>query len=206
MFKKAFFLVFATIILFAGFFEYASAKNISLEEQIKIANSEILSASEKIEIIDKYQDKYFEIIKRNNILLNFEDNAKLNKDRTELNELFARVEKQITNKNYLKKYNKIQKRFSDCKGITTPEINKFAEKNDAAINKLLNNTYKNAEAKLNYEDAKKLALSQIDWEKEVEDYKKIYDSMEFGTIGTSTYYGYEINMKEFRTLLLMMFL
>ena len=206
MFKKTLFLIFAIMVLFALSFEYVSAKNVSSDEQITAVNNEMYSASEKAQFIDKYQMKYFEIVKRNNVLLNFEDDAALNKDRKELEKLFSEVQKQITNKKYLQKYNKIQKRFSNCDEITTTGINEFAEKNYNAINKLLNSTYKKAEAKLNFEDAKKLALSQIDWEKEVENYKKVYDSTEFGTIGTSTYYGYEINMREFRTLLLIMLL
>lgn len=206
MIKRISFLVFLAIFAFVISDNCVSAKNVSLNNEVKIVNDNEKSSLDKLSLIDKYQEKYFEIIKRNNMLLQVEDIEKFEKDSNELKELFNEVEKQITNKNYLKKYNKIQNRFSDCGGITTPEINKCAEKNYNAINKLLNNTYKKAENKANFEESKKLAQSQIKWEKDVEDYKKVFDSMDLGTIGTSTLYSYQINMMEFRTLLLMMYL
>jgi len=39
--------------------------------------------SDKLALLDEYQTKYFSIVKRNNILLNFEDNKALNRDRKE---------------------------------------------------------------------------------------------------------------------------
>ena len=206
MFKKIILLILSAILLLAISNMSVSAENVFSDNKIKTINNYEQSVSEKLSFIDKYQKKYFEIIKRNNVLLNQEDDKKINGDRKELENLFSETQQQITNKNYLKKYNKIQKRFSNCDEMTTAQINKHAEKNYNAINKLLNNTYKNAESKLNFKDAKKLALNQIEWEKEIEDYEKIYNSMGFGTIGTSIYYGYKINMTEFRTLLLILYL
>ena len=193
MFKKGISLIIT--ILMAGFMtssSIVSAKNISYTKQT--------------DIISKYQAEYFNIIKRNNVLLQMEDTAKLNADRQDLENLFTKVKMQITNERYLNKYNKIQKRYSQCDGITTIEINTCADKNYKAINKLLDDVYKKAESKLDFENSKNLAYDEIKWEKDVEDYKKVFDSIKFGTIGTSVFYSYEINMKEFRTLLLMLYL
>lgn len=204
MIKRISFLFVITAFLFTISGSCVFAKNNAPKEQIRIINNNLRSQTEAIELVDKYQKKYFEIIKRNNMLLQADDTEKFEKDSKELEDLFNEVERQVLDKGSLKKYKKIQKRFSDCSGITTPEINECAEKNYNAVNKLLNKTYKKAEAKASFEDAKKLAQSQINWEKEVENYKKVFDSMNFGTIGTSTFYSYQINMTEFRTLLLMM--
>ena len=197
MFKKICFT--AIFIIFTGIFALISSCTFATEETVA-------PGQETLNLIDNYQQKYFNIIKRNDVLLRMEDDDNLATDRKELDDLFAEVENQITNDCYLKKYKKIQKRYSECPGITTPEINKCAEKNYKAISTLLNNVYNKAEMKLKFTESKQLAHSEILWEKEVEAYKQIYDSMGFGTIGTSIYYGYETNMKEFRTLLLMLYL
>lgn len=185
-------LLIAVLFLVTSIFTGSLAKDFSTQEQLGIINI--------------YQEKYFEIIRRNDVLLNFEDSTELNEDRRDLDNLFAEVEKQITNRRYLNKYKKIQNRYSKCKGITTIKINACANKNYQAINKLLNNVYQKAESRLNFEDGKKLASNELLWEKDVEDYHKVFESMGFGTIGTSIYYGYEINMREFRTLLLMLYM
>lgn len=183
-----------------------SAKNISTQEQTTIVKNDTKNVSEKINLINKYQEKYFNIIKRNDVLLQLEDRTELNKDRNELDNLFAEVEKQITNKHYLKRYKKIQNKYSECNEITTSGMNEFAAKNYKEIDSLLNAVYKKAKSKVNSEDFNKLVLSENTWERKVKDYQEVFDSMEFGTIGTSIYYGYSINMREFRTLLLMLLL
>ena len=205
MMKRIVFLIFAAMFLFVISDNCASAKIINLKEH-KSISEKIKPASETLSLINKYQTKYFEIIKRNDILLNFEDNAKLNKDRKELKKLSVNVEKQITDKNYLKKYKKIKKQIGKCDGVTTPEINECAENDYNLINNFLNEVYKEVGTKISPEDFRDLTLNQNKWKKEVENYKKVYDSMDFGTIGTSVYYEYEICMREFRILLLMLYL
>ena len=200
------------LIIFAAFLALAfavapfdcncvSAKNIFQKIRTENTNKNTLYT------IDKYQEKYFEIIKRNDILLNFEDDKTLNKDRKELKKLFKKVTKQINSNNkYLKEYNNIEKRYSKCEETTTLGINQFAENNYIEVDDLLNRVYKEVKSKISADDFKQLTASEKEWLKEVNDYKKVFDSLGLGTIGVSTYYGYEIDMREFRTLLLMLYL
>ena len=55
---------------------YNKLKKMSFVEKIEYY-------SDKLALLDEYQTKYFSIVKRNNILLNFEDNKALNRDRKE---------------------------------------------------------------------------------------------------------------------------
>lgn len=170
------------------------------------ADSKPQTASDILFLIDEYQAKYFDIVKRNNVLLNLEESAEADLDREELKELFEEVESKITNKHYLNRYKRIQKRYSNCKDTTTPGINDFAERNLEAVDDLLNDVYNRVKIKLSFDDSMKLAASKNKWQKEVTDYEKVYESMDFGTIGTSVLYSYQINMKEFRALLMMLYL
>lgn len=179
------------------------------KNQVKIANKNATAPLEKLNMIDKYQEKYFTIVKRNNMFVNtvdFEDIDKIDNDRKELKKLFTEVKKQIKNKKYLKEYKAIEKRYSKCNEETTIGMNEFAKKNYDEIDSLLNEVYKEVKSKISPEDFKELTASEKKWLEEVKGYKKVYDSMGFGTIGTIIYYDYEINMREFRTLLLMLYL
>ena len=202
---------FMLFLLFAGMFSittanaYVPAQNLSIQVPAEIANKKHKTSADKLYIIDKYQEKYFEIITRNDVLLKDEDVKELNIDRTELNRLFAEVQNQVKNKKYLKKYNKIQKRYAKCDEITTTGINKCAEKNYNAVDSLLNEVFKKVKSKISSKDYKYLTLSEKEWQKRVDDYQKNFDAMGFGTIGASIYNSYQINMKEFRTLLLMLY-
>ena len=71
---------------------------------------------------------------------------------------------------------------------------------------LLNEVYKEVKGKISKEDFNKLKLSERKWLKDLDAYEKVFDSMGFGTISTLIYYTYQIDMREFRTLLLMMYL
>lgn len=163
-------------------------------------------ASEILSVIDSYQKNYFTIVKRNDVLLKEEDEKALNKDRKDLNRLYKKVQKQVTNKYYSKKYNDINERYSECDEITDIGMKDFADKNYNEVNNLLNEVYNEVKSKISPEDFENLAQSETKWLKEVEDYKTVYDSMDYGTIGTLIYYDYQINMREFRTLLLMLYL
>ena len=203
--RIALFLAIALVIVPFGN-NCVSAKNIFSKKQIGIENKNFKKINDTQSTIDKYQAKYFTIIKRNNVLLNMGSSSELNKDRKDLKKLFKEVEKQISNKTYLKEYNKIEKHYSKCDAETTIEINEFAQKNYDEVDKLLNDVYKEVKAKISNEDFKNLTLSERKWLQEVRDYEKVFNSMNFGTIGTSVYYNYEINMRKFRTLLLMLYL
>ena len=201
----AFLLIIAVAIVFVNT-TYVSAKKLSSEKQIENVNKKQLTDAQKLALIDKYQKKYFTIVKRNNFLLRIEDSALTDKDRKELKKLFAEVESQITDKKDLKKYKKIEKKYSVCKEETTVGMNEFADNNYKEVDDLLNAVYNKVQKNISPEDFKQLTESEIKWVKEVEDYEKVYNSMKFGTIGTIIYYGYEINMRKFRTLLLMLYL
>ena len=162
--------------------------------------------SDKLSLVDKYQTRYFAIVKRNNVLLNFEDDKALNDDRKELKKLYKEVEKQIRNKEYLTEYKKIEAKYSKCEETTTVGMNEFAEKNNKEVDDFMNTVYKKIQSKIPSDDFKNLVLSEQKWLQEVKDYEKTYNSMGFGTIGTVIYYDYQTNMKSFRTLLLMLYL
>ena len=74
------------------------------------------------------------------------------------------------------------------------------------VDSLLNEVYKEVKTKITPQEFEKLKTSEKKWLKEVEDYYEVFESQEFGTIGTVIYYGYQIDMREFRTLLLMLYL
>ena len=185
---------------------YSSAKNLTAKKQAETVNKEQSTAAEKLSLINSYQEKYFQIIKRNDVLLNYEDDKTLNKDRKELKKLFSEVKKQIKNKDYLKKHKEIAKRYSKCDELTTTGMNEFEQKYYNEVDALLNTVYKEVQSKISSADFKNLTLSEKKWLKDVEAYKKVFDSKGFGSIGTIIYYDYEINMREFRTLLLMLYL
>ena len=182
------------------------AKNLHTKNQTKITSTKHMTDAEKLANINKYQEQYFTIVKRNDLFLNIEENNITKKDRKELDKLFKKVKNQINNQAYLKKYNDIEKRYSECSEITTPGMNNFAKNNYNEVDALLNEVYKEVQAKISHDNFKNLTISETKWLKEVEDYEEIFNSKNFGTIRTLIYYDYEINMKNFRTLLLMLYL
>ena len=183
----------------------AFAKNVSS----KSTNKNQVQAQKILSDIDNYQKDYFTIVKRNDVLLFFEDVPELNNDRKELKKLFANVKKKVKNKNYLKEYKQIEKKYSKCSCYdeeTMDCINEFAQNHNKEIDTLLNTVYKEVQTKISPKDLKNLTKSENKWLKEVEEYEKTYNANEFGSLGTSTYYDYQTDMKSFRTLLLMLYL
>ena len=180
----------------------AFAKSFSWINVNKNQNEEAIVLSD----IDYYQERYFEIIKRNDLLFSMENNKTLKKDRKELNNLFKEVKKQITNDQYLKKYNDIKKRYAKCNEITDVGMSDFAQRHYNEVDNLLNEVYKAVKPRTLPQEYKQLAKSEANWLKDVEDYEKVLDSMGYGTIGKLIYYDYQISVKEFRTLLLMLYL
>ncbi len=176
------------------------AKNIFEKEKSPKEASEVLSA------INNYQESYFEIIKRNDVLLTIEQDKTINKDRKDLNKLYKKVKKQVSNKYYLRKYNNIKNRYAECDDITDVGMKEFAAANYKDVDNLLNEVYKEVKAKISPEDFEQLAQSETKWLKEAENYGNNFNSMDYGTIGTLIYYDYQIDVREFRTLLLMLYL
>lgn len=173
---------------------------------IKKVSEKYNEAPEISSVIDNYQEKYFSIIKRNNVLFREEDDKILNRDRKELNNLYKEVKKQINNKYYFKQYKDIERRYAKCDEITDAGIRDFAYKNYDEVNTLLNNVYQEIKLKISSKDFDILAQSENKWLKEFKDYEKVFYSMDYGTIGTIIHINYQINIIEFRTLLLMLYL
>lgn len=157
--------------------------------------------------IDGYQAKYFEIIKRHDALLDMTNSTESKKDIKELSLLFQEVKNKINKDNsYLAEYEKIKEKRIKNLGNTEFEINTIASENHKVVDKLMNDIYSNIKSQLNKEDFEKLNISQKNWLSEVEDYNNIFNSKDFGTIKTIIKLDYEINMKSYRTLLLMLYL
>ena len=191
----------------AGFVISNSSKQTN--EQIEVVQEEVAKPKSPDEIlseINSYQARYFEIVKRNNALLDISGDETAQRDLKELNNLFKEVENKIDSKNeYYIQYKTIQEKFSSNPGETTVEMNDFAEQNYEAVDKLLNSVYKAVKGNLSQEDFEKLKISQRAWLKEVTAYNKVFEAQDFGTIGTIVGLNYEIDMRSFRTLLLMLY-
>ena len=157
--------------------------------------------------IDELQTKYFSLVKRNDVLLQIEDNEVRRQDLQDLNILFNEVEQNIDKNNfYFQKYKQIEEQFTVNPGITTLDMIEFDTKHYNAIDKLLNEVYREVKTRIEEKDFAALTNSELKWLKEVEQYKNVYESKQFGSIRYLIYLGYEINMREFRTLLLMLYL
>ena len=162
--------------------------------------------AQTLQQIDELQARYFNIIKRNDVLLQIQDSDEYQQDMKDLNNLFKEVEQKIDKNNYyLQKYYKIKEHYAVNTGNTQSDMNTFASNEYEAVDGLLNETYQAVKAKIPPEDFKQLITSELKWLKEVEDYYKVYEQQGFGTIGSLIHSEYECNMRNFRTLLLMLY-
>lgn len=166
----------------------------------------IKTPAQTLQQIDELQARYFNIIKRNDVLLQIQDSDEYQQDRKDLNNLFKEVEQKIDKNNYyLQKYYNIKEQYAVNTGNTQSDMNTFASNEYEAVDGLLNETYQAVKAKIPPEDFKQLITSELKWLKEVEDYYKVYEQQGFGTIGSLVHSEYECNMRNFRTLLLMLY-
>ena len=166
----------------------------------------IKTPAQTLQQIDELQARYFNIIKRNNVLLQIQDSDEYQQDMKDLNNLFKEVEQKIDKNNYyLQKYYEIKEQYAVNTGNTQSDMNIFASNEYEAVDGLLNETYQAVKAKIPPEDFKQLITSELKWLKEVEDYYKVYEQQGFGTIGSLVHSRYECNMRNFRTLLLMLY-
>lgn len=178
-----------------------------LKQEKNIQNQNTAAPAEILAVIDRYQARYFEIIKRNDMFLKSVDYDGYERDRRVLSDLYAEVISKInTNNIYFKKYEEIEKQFAENTGETTYDINMFANNHYEAVDKLLNEAYQDIKTKISAEDFKNLTSSELKWIKEVEGYEKVFEAQGYGSIGTSKYLGYKTDMQRFRTLLLMLYL
>ncbi len=166
----------------------------------------IKTPAQTLQQIDELQARYFNIIKRNDVLLQIQDSDEYQQDMKDLNNLFKEVEQKIDKNNYyLQKYYNIKEQYAVNTGNTQSDMNTFASNEYEAVDGLLNETYQAVKAKIPPEDFKQLITSELKWLKEVEDYYKVYEQQGFGTIGSLVHSEYECNMRNFRTLLLMLY-
>ena len=166
----------------------------------------IKTPAQTLQQIDELQAKYFNIIKRNDVLLQIQDSDEYQQDMKDLNNLFKEVEQKIDKNNYyLQKYYKIKEQYAVNTGPSQSDMNIFASDEYKAVDGLLNETYQAVKVKIPPDDFKQLITSELKWLKEVEDYYKVYEQQGFGTIGSLVHSEYECNMRNFRTLLLMLY-
>lgn len=163
--------------------------------------------AETLAMIDKYQARYFEIVKRNDFLLQLIEYDEYEQDERDLLNLYREVESKIDQDNYyLRQYRNIEDKYAENPGETTVDMNDFAAQEYDAVDKLLNEVYQEVKTKISAEDFKNLTSSELKWIKEVETYRKTFDAQGYGSIGTLKYFGYKTDMHSFRTLLLMLYL
>ena len=197
------------LIFTAGvvFFVLNNKKSDSTDIALNSEENKKTEFQNALDEIDGYQAKYFEIIKRHDALLDMTNSTESKKDIKELSLLFQEVKNKINKDNsYLAEYEKIKEKRIKNLGNTEFEINTIASENHKAVDKLMNDIYSNIKLQLNKEDFEKLNISQKNWLSEVENYNNIFNSKDFGTIKTISKLDYEINMKSYRTLLLMLYL
>ena len=171
------------------------------------AQAELYEYQNTLDLINKYQKKYFEIVKRNDLLLLHESNDVIKKDEKQLSELYDEVKGKINPENpYYKKYNEISKQYETNPGQSTVEMNQFASEEYKAKDDLLNEVYQSVISILPDNDVSALRENEQKWLDEVEEYNKHFEAQDYGTIGYLVKSGYECDMRSFRTLLLMLYL
>ncbi len=206
-------LVFIFLVVgIAYFVMHADTKSLSkpISKPNKIENKDIIydlqTPSKVLAKIDLLQAQYFSIIKRNDAFLKIYECDACAEDMEDLNKLFSEVRNNIDKDNYyLKKYDEIENSYSSSDLETTAEINNFMMEYYEAVDKLLNETYQAVRTKIPREDFKNLIASELKWLKDVEQYHKVFEQQEYGSIRTWVNLRYEINMRQFRTLLLMLY-
>ena len=190
-------------------------QNDSYKPNVPVQNShktqpsakQTLTPTETLAMIDKYQLRYFSIVKRNNLFLQMADCEGCRYDRKDLSGLYSEIISKIdSNNSYIKKYCDIENKYTENTGETTYEINMFESNYYEAVDKLLNEAYQAVKARISQEDFKNLTSSELKWLKDVKAYEKVFEEWGFGSTGTLIKLGYEIDMRKFRTLLLMLYL
>ena len=211
-----FFIIFSIICCFLFFNNQNLTNNIINQKNIipnKVNQQKEKTPDDILEEIKIYQSKYWEIIKRNDLLLRVTDgnDIDLNHDSDEFNRLYKEVKSKIDKNNiYFKKYQEILKQYGNNSGETDEEMINFETENYNAIDKLLNEVYKAVKLKLSAEDFEKLKIDEKNWIKDVNAYHKyagLEDTkFEYGNFVRVLIWSCEVDMRSFRTLLLMLYL
>lgn len=188
-------------------FEYISEsfnyiiKNSTIKIKKQKTPSEILSE------ISKYQSLYFDLVKRNNALLDIFGDDEAQQDLRNLSSLYKEVENKINpNNSFYQEYKRIEKKYKDVPEGTTIYLNALSAQHYKEIDKLLNDVYKAVKTKLLEDDFNQLKINQRAWLKEVMNYNKVFEEQNFGSIGSLIKANYEADMRSFRALLLIFYL
>lgn len=200
-------IIMAGIILFICFMPSILINEQSNTEKIIKETKNGTKQITKLDIIDYYQDKFFEIITRNDVLLSMENNEYVHKDLNDLSQLFEKVEHKINSQNeYFKRYKEIEEKYKDNFGENILEMSTFALQNYELIDELFNDTYKEVKIKLKDSELDELKNNQEEWFNKVLSYEQHVKSQDLGSIEQLVNLNSQILMKSFRTLLLMMYL
>ncbi len=209
--KEVFFrwktLIFVVIITFCSllFVGTLLSKNNSITEDLKQVKKSYEYIYENMEF---YQAKYWEIIKRHDILLQVaEFDDYYYNDLAELNALFVVMEDKINyNNKYLTQLREVDEKYKNNNGETQYEMNMNAGAYNEAVDAVLNELYQDIRKTIPAIDFEKLKQSEIKWLKDIKDYEKVYYSEDRGSMGGMTYANMLANMRKFRTLLLIPYL
>ena len=171
-------------------------------------SSEIVNYSDVLNQVEKFQSEYWEIVKRHDLFFYFgEENLAIAKDMDDLSDLFQLVELSINkDSHYYTKLKNIEERFKNNPGETTYEAKQFEQQYIEAIDSLLNEIYKDIRATIPADDFEKLKRSEIRWLNDIENYRKIYEMQDHGTIGGLLYANFLNSIRKFRILLLMFYI
>jgi len=200
-------IIIIVVLAFTGFSMFSRHNDNSHIENAEVEEVQAKTPAEILNLIDTYQIKYFAIVKRNDMLLQIQEYEGMEQDRQDLKNLYDEVKNQIRSDNmYLQKYNEIEQQYAENTGETTVDMNNFEDNHYKAVDKLLNDVYQEVKAIIPQEDFKQLTKSELKWIKNVDKYNNVYKAQGFGTIGGVVYLGYQIDMRNFRTLLLMLYL
>ena len=200
-------LIFVVIITFCSllFVGTLLSKNNSITEDLKQVKKSYEYIYENMEF---YQAKYWEIIKRHDILLQVaEFDDYYYNDLAELNALFVVMEDKINyNNKYLTQLREVDEKYKNNNGETQYEMNMNAGAYNEAVDAVLNELYQDIRKTIPAIDFEKLKQSEIKWLKDIKDYEKVYYSEDRGSMGGMTYANMLANMRKFRTLLLIPYL
>ncbi len=162
-----------------------------------------------IDNIENYQAQYWDIIKRNNVLIQIgEDSEEFKKDREDLAKLYSNLTNKISKDNdFIKKLNKIEDDYEkNIKNAQTQlEMNNVADKYLIDTDKVLNEIYKKIRNSVDEDEFNTLKENQRIWLKEIKEYEKIIDKQGFGSISPMIYSSVIQDIKKFRTILLILY-
>lgn len=207
--------IICVVFIMAVLFVCAFSSNVfaeSINKENSLQTEDKKSYLQTLKQIEEYQKQYWQIIKRNDMLIDLwfqvEGGKDYEKDKTDYDNLYQEVINKIDKNNqYYKKLESIGKN-TDLECESQPCMNEYAQAILDETDTLLNEVYKDLKAKMPKSDFNKLKLSERKWLKDIEKYKHdVIDKQNQKTMGTMIGVlipgAYE-DMKKFRVLLLLL--